>query len=151
MSHPIQIEILLSYLFFVKFYRRSMVSPFKRLWNSQTSEAVASTWMFRNLPYLKLLHLVSAKLTGLFNLPTFAASTQCGNLQIYCPYNGQCLNKTLQCNKKTDCPDGSDEAHCSKNLHSCLLGCKVERDRHRPLPCLWCLVYPGLLLWPASP
>lgn len=44
----------------------------------------------------------------------FAANRGCGNLQIYCPKNNKCLNKSLQCDGKKDCDDWSDEAHCGK-------------------------------------
>ena len=42
------------------------------------------------------------------------SANQCDNLHIYCPATRQCLNKTLQCNKKQDCPDWSDEANCGR-------------------------------------
>ena len=53
----------------------------------------------------------------------FTANANCGNFQIYCPADKKCLNKTLQCNNKVDCSDGSDEFHCRKEslIHLCNL------------------------------
>ena len=51
-------------------------------------------------------------------LLVFAANRNCGHFQIYCLADGKCLNKTLQCNGKSDCTDGSDESHCGKFARS---------------------------------
>ena len=60
------------------------------------------------------MYIYSFLLMDILHLLSSAANANCKYTQIYCPSNRKCLDKSLQCNNKTDCPDGSDEAHCRK-------------------------------------